>query len=76
MKRSRIVGAAIAAFLAMGSLAACNAEVRTGGDVECRNTVRRRGDVETCRTRCGDEGCRTHCVEQERFSREHHCWVE
>ncbi len=42
----------------------------------CRTHLRNRGEVESCRTRCGDEGCRTRCVERERVAREQHCWVE
>ena len=78
MKSTKIVGKLIALFLVGSAFVACYADVQAGGgaEVECRNTVRRRGDVEVCRTRCGDEGCRTRCVEQERWSREHHCWVE
>jgi hypothetical protein len=76
MMRTKIVGKAIAVLFAGLSVAACYAQVSTGGEVECRNTVRRAGDVEVCRTHCGDEGCRTRCAEQERYSREHHCWVE
>jgi hypothetical protein len=76
MIRTNIVGKLLAIAIAGMGVAACYVEAQTGGTVECNNTVRRRGDVEVCRTRCGDEGCRTRCAEQERFSREHHCWVE
>ena len=75
MTKTKIMGKVLAAVIATMSIAACYAQV-SGPTVECRNTVRRRGDVETCRTRCGDEGCRTRCADQERYSREHHCWVE
>jgi hypothetical protein len=75
MMRTKIVGKLLAAVIATLGIAACYVEA-SGPTVECRNTVRRRSDVEVCRTRCGDEGCRTRCAEQERYSREHHCWVE
>lgn len=55
---------------------ACYVHAETGSEEVCRNTVRRSADVETCKTRCGAEECRTKCVEQERWSREHHCWLE
>jgi hypothetical protein len=74
--RTKIMGKVIAlAFCGVG-LAACYASVQTGPTEECRTTFRNRHDVEVCTTRCGDVACRTHCSEQERFSREHHCWVE
>jgi hypothetical protein len=76
MNRTTLLGKALALLIVGTSVAACVAEVQAGGTVECRNTVRRRSDVEVCRTRCGEEACRTRCVEQERYSREHHCWVE
>jgi hypothetical protein len=76
MMRTKLLGTITATFLVAVAVAACHAEVRTGAEVECRNTVRRRADVEECRTRCGNEGCRTHCAEQERWAHEHHCWVE
>ncbi len=76
MIRTKITGTLAATFLAALSVAACHAEVRAGGEVECRNSFHRRGEVEECRTRCGNEGCRTQCVERERWAREHHCWVE
>ena len=75
MKRTTVVGKLLALMIAGVGVAACYAEV-SGPTVDCRNTVRRRNDVEVCRTRCGDEGCRTRCADQERWSREHHCWVE
>ncbi|HEY1695257.1 MAG TPA: hypothetical protein VGG39_23980 [Polyangiaceae bacterium] len=78
MKSTKIVGKLMALFFVGSAFVACYADVQAGGggDVECRNTLRRRGDVETCRTRCGDEGCRTHCAEQERWAHEHHCWID
>jgi hypothetical protein len=76
MNRTTILGKALALLIVGTSVVACVAEVRTEGTVECRNTLRRRGEVEVCRTRCNEEMCRTRCVEQERWSREHHCWVE
>jgi hypothetical protein len=76
MTHTKILGSLVATFLAAVTVAACHAEVRAGGEVECRNSFRRRADVEECRTRCGEEGCRTRCVEKERWAREHHCWVE
>jgi hypothetical protein len=76
MNRTNILGRVLALFIVGMGVAACYAQVQTGDTVECRNTLRRSSDVETCRTRCGEEACRTHCAEQERYSREHHCWVE
>lgn len=76
MKRNRTLSRLMALFLVASSAACVVHEYPAGEREECRTTVRRRGDVEVCRTRCGDEGCRTRCVEQERWSREHHCWVE
>jgi hypothetical protein len=64
-------------FCGMGFLA-CEAEVGVSHPTEeCRTVeVRNRHDVEVCVSRCGDEGCRTHCSERERWSREHRCWVD
>ncbi len=70
---SKLLGPSIAAGIAGLVLTACYAE----GGVECRNVeVRRPHDVEVCVQRCGDEGCRTHCHERERYAREHRCWVD
>ena len=77
MKRARIVGKLLASFVALMGGAACYAQATVGPPEECRTVeVRNSHDVEVCRTRCGDEGCRTHCAERERWSREHRCWVE
>jgi hypothetical protein len=58
--------------------AACVAQATVGpGGEECRNVeVRNRHDVEVCHQRCGDEGCREHCAERERWSHEHRCWAD
>jgi len=78
MKRSGIVGKVMALFICGGGMLACYAHASVGVPVEeCRTVeIRNSHDLEVCRTRCGDEGCRTHCSERERFSREHRCWVE
>lgn len=61
----------------VGGLMACVVETNARAPEEqCRTVVRRRADVETCVTRCGDEGCRTRCREQETWSRQHRCWLE
>lgn len=76
MTQSAVVGKLVFALIAMVSVGACYVEP-AGPDVECRTVeVRRKGDVELCKTRCGDEGCRTRCAEKERWAREHRCWVE
>jgi hypothetical protein len=55
---------------------ACTVQA-SGPSVECRTVeVRNRRDVEVCVSRCGEEGCRTHCRERERWAREHRCWVD
>jgi hypothetical protein len=65
----------VAALLGSGTVA-CYARVE-GPREECRTVeVRNRHDVEVCHTRCTDEGCREHCRERERWSREHRCWIE
>jgi hypothetical protein len=75
--RSKIIGKVMALSICGSGLVACYASVQTGPTEECRTVeVRNRHDVEVCNTRCGDEGCRTHCAERERFAREHRCWVE
>jgi hypothetical protein len=68
----------VAALLTLGASAACYGQATvTGPSVECQNVaVRNHHDVEVCRTRCGDDGCRTHCADQERWAHEHRCWVE
>jgi hypothetical protein len=44
---------------------------------ECKTVeVRNPHEREACVTRCGDEGCRTHCRENERVAREKKCWVD
>lgn len=71
--------------LALGALTVtvvgCRARVYAGpaepAHEECRTvTVRNKHDLETCTTRCGDDGCRTRCHESARYSRERRCWVE
>jgi hypothetical protein len=75
--RSKIIGKVMALGICGVGLAACYASVQTGPTEECRTVeVRNPHDLEVCRTRCTDEGCRTHCAERERYSREHRCWVE
>ncbi len=78
--RTNFIGKVLATLICSGTLlglGACYVEAHSGPAVEeCRNTLRRRGDVEVCRTRCNDNGCRSRCEEQERWSREHHCWLE
>ncbi len=77
MKRNPIVGRIFAVVVCSVGMLACYARVESGPErEECRNTFHRTADVETCRTRCGAEECRTHCAEQERWAREHHCWME
>jgi hypothetical protein len=72
----KTIGRILAACF-VATTAACVVHEYNGPErEECRTTVRRTSDVEACRTRCGDEGCRTRCTEQERWSREHHCWLE
>jgi SH3-like domain-containing protein len=59
------------------SLVACMVEESSRAPTEeCRTVVRRRADVDACVTRCNDDGCRTHCREQETWSRQHRCWLE
>jgi hypothetical protein len=77
VSRTKILGRVMAAWIGGVGLTACYASVSATPTEECRTVeVRNRRDVEMCNTRCGDEGCRTHCAERERFSREHRCWVE
>lgn len=74
--RSKIMGKVMALAICGVGVTACYASVQ-GGTEECRTAeVRRPQDVQVCVSRCGDEGCRTHCHERERWAREHHCWVE
>jgi hypothetical protein len=77
-KTGRAVGRVLAAMVCATLGVACVARASVGGEgEECRNVeVRNRHDVEVCRTRCGDEGCRQHCAERERWSREHRCWAD
>jgi hypothetical protein len=74
MSRTNLPSKLLAFLVVAAGMSACYVEA--SGPVECRTALRRRHDVEVCRTRCGDEGCRTHCDEQERWSREHRCWAE
>lgn len=65
-------------ILALG-VAACTARASVGvaPTEECRTVeVRTPRDLETCRTRCSDEGCRTRCTERAQYARQHRCWVE
>jgi hypothetical protein len=73
--RTKIVGKLLAGAICGMGLMACYVEA-SGPTVECRDVVRNRHDVEVCVSRCGDEGCRTHCNEREQWSRQHRCWVE
>ena len=76
MMRNQILGRVFAATIFSVGMVACYARVESGPErEECRNTFHRSADVESCKTRCGAEECRTKCVEQERWSREHHCWM-
>jgi hypothetical protein len=76
MKRLSIPRALLTlAFVGTG-IGACYVEP-AGPREECRSVeVRNRHDVEVCRVHCNDNGCREHCAERERWSREHRCWVE
>jgi hypothetical protein len=75
--RTKFIGKLLAAMLCSGTLLACYVRAETGAGVEeCRTVVRNRGDVDVCKTRCHDGICKTHCEEQERVSRERHCWVD
>jgi hypothetical protein len=78
MKATGIVGRALALLICGGGMLACYAQATVGTPTEeCRTVeVRNRHDLEVCHSRCTDEGCRTHCTERERWSREHRCWVE
>jgi hypothetical protein len=76
MMHTKVIGKVMALAICGLGLAACYASVQTGPTEECRTVFHNRHDVEVCTTRCGDEACRTHCSEQERWSREHRCWVE
>jgi hypothetical protein len=77
MVRAKIVARILAVVFCGSGPLACQAEVVAQPTEECRTVeVRSRHDVEVCVSRCGDEGCRTHCSERERWSRQHHCWVE
>ena len=68
MMRTATVVKAIVALIATVGVGACYVEP-AGPAVECRTVeVRRKGDVEVCKTRCGDDGCRTRCGEKERLS--------
>ena len=78
MSRTGIIGKLMAVGAAAMTVVACYAQATVGGPTEeCRNVeVRRPRDVEVCRSRCTENGCREHCSEQERWAREHRCWVE
>jgi hypothetical protein len=74
---TKLVGKMLAGILCCFGVMACYATVQTGPTEECRTVeVRNRHDVEVCVTRCGDEGCRSHCREREQWSRQHRCWVD
>jgi hypothetical protein len=70
MKRSILFRSLLALSFVSSALVACAHEVCSTAE------VRGPRDVEVCRTRCNDEGCRQHCAERERWSREHRCWVD
>ena len=75
--KSRLFKQALVVAFAAFSVTACYARVSEGPPrEECRTTVHNRGEVEACNTRCHDDRCHTECREQERVSRERHCWVE
>jgi hypothetical protein len=75
--RTKIAKKLTAVALGGVGVLACYAGVAAGPTDECRTVeVRNRHDVEVCRTRCNDEGCREHCAERERWSHEHRCWVD
>jgi hypothetical protein len=77
MKRRRLVGKVLAFLVCGVGGLACYAQATVGPTEECRNVeVRNRHDVEECHARCNDQGCREHCTERERWSREHRCWAE
>jgi len=78
MNRPSILARTVGLFVFGLSAVACYADVHSGPPAEeCRNVeVRHRRDVEVCHERCHDNGCHEHCNEQERWSREHRCWVE
>jgi hypothetical protein len=73
---TKFIGKLLAAVLFSGTMLACYVRAETGGEEHCRDVVRNRGEIETCKTKCNVEICRTHCEEQERVSRERHCWVD
>lgn len=82
-QRKKLVGHVLAFGVLAISVVGCRARVYSTGPgpreahEECRTvTVRNKRDLETCTTRCGDEGCRTRCHESARYSRERRCWVE
>ena len=75
--RTNLFGKILATFICGAGMLACVVHAEAGPErEECRNTLHRTADVESCKTRCGAEECRTKCVEQERWSHEHHCWME
>jgi hypothetical protein len=74
MKRLLLRLALAAGALALG---ACTVNATTDPVEHCRTAeVRNHRDLESCHTRCGDEGCRTHCKEREHWARENHCWAD
>ncbi len=69
----KLLGLSLGGF----GILACYVGTAAGPTEECRNVeVRNRHDVEVCRARCNEDGCREHCAERERWSHEHRCWVE
>jgi hypothetical protein len=75
-KKTTSVGRVLALVILSGTALACYAQAQVGGD-ECRGAeIRNRRDVDLCVTRCIDDGCRTHCHDQERWSHEHNCWAD
>ncbi len=75
--RAKIAKKVAALSLGAIGVVACYVGPAAGPTEECRNVeVRNRHDVEVCRARCNEDGCREHCAERERWSHEHRCWVE
>lgn len=81
MNGKKLAGGLLMLGVLTVSVVGCRARVYAGpadGPHEvCRTvTVRTRGDLDRCVTRCGDQGCRTRCQESARYARERRCWVE
>jgi hypothetical protein len=77
MERNRVARRVAAFFLGGAGMLACYGQATVGPVEDCRTVeVHNRHDVEVCRARCNEDGCREHCAERERWSREHRCWVE